>query len=267
LAKIERALKEKNILFTHCYDSDALSPKEVFEEIRPRAEGLAPYLADVSLEIETAIANGKKVLFEGAQGTHLDLDHGTYPFVTSSNTVAANAAAGSGTGLANIENVLAVVKAYTTRVGQGPFPTELHGKTGQHLLTKGMEYGSTTGRKRRCGWLDLALLRESMRLNCPTEIALTKLDVLSGLEEIQLCIGYLFDGQEWSYPPPVENALAQVEPVYQSLAGWDLDLSQVTSWSDLPYAAQQYITTIEDLLNVRVGMVSVGPDRQQTLFL
>ncbi len=265
--KIELALKEKNALFTHCYGTEPLDPDAVFEEIRPWAERLRDYLADISAEIEAARVTGKNVLFEGAQGTHLDIDHGTYPFVTSSNTVASNAAAGSGVGFATIDRVLAIVKAYTTRVGSGPFPTEMDNEAGTHLLEKGAEYGSTTGRKRRCGWLDIPLLRESVRLNSPAEIALTKLDVLSGLEEIKICVGYRFEGQEWPHPPQRENALAHVEPIYQTLPGWNLDVSQVTSWGDLPHAAQQYITAIEDLLSVRVGMVSVGPDRNQTLFL
>ena len=266
-SKIERALTEKNALFTGCYGVEAMTAKEVFDAVRPWAERLRDHLADISTAIETARENGQNVLFEGAQGTHLDIDHGTYPYVTSSNTVASNAAAGSGVGLAAIDRVLAIVKAYTTRVGSGPFPTEMDDRVGTHLLEKGAEFGSTTGRQRRCGWLDIPLLRESVRLNSPTEIALTKLDVLSGLEEINICTGYRFEGQIWPHPPQCENALGHVEPVYQTLPGWHLDVSQVTSWGDLPHAAQQYITAIEDLLGVRVGMVSVGPDRQQTLFL
>lgn len=265
--KIEQALGEKNALFTGCYGIEAMHTQEVFDAVRPWAERLREHLADISTTIETARENGQNVLFEGAQGTHLDIDHGTYPYVTSSNTVASNAAAGSGVGLAAIDRVLGIVKAYTTRVGSGPFPTEMEDRVGTHLLEKGNEFGSTTGRQRRCGWLDIPLLRESVRLNSPSEIALTKLDVLSGLEEIKICTGYRFAGQEWPHPPQCENALGLVEPVYQTHPGWHLDISQVTSWGDLPHAAQQYITTIEDLLGVRVGMVSVGPDRQQTLFL
>ncbi|MCF8104062.1 MAG: adenylosuccinate synthase [Desulfohalobiaceae bacterium] len=264
--KIAKALPEKNALFEHLFQVPPLSPGEVFETIRPFARRLVPYLADVSTEIDQEVKNGGKVLFEGAQGTHLDLDHGTYPFVTSSNTVAGNAPAGSGCGPGIPERILAVVKAYTTRVGAGPFPTELKDETGDYLQGKGTEFGATTGRKRRCGWLDLVLLGESVRLNTPTGIALTKLDVLSGLPELKLCVAYKYEGRQVLYPPQKENGLAGVEPVYQSLPGWEEDISGVRSWDLLPAAARNYIERLEDILGVRVTMVSVGPDREQTLF-
>lgn len=263
--KIEKSLLEKNALFEHYFQVPPLSGHEVWEAVRPFAQRLAPYLADVSTEIDQKVKMGGSVLFEGAQGTHLDLDHGTYPFVTSSNTVAGNASGGSGCGPGVPEKILAVVKAYTTRVGAGPFPTELFDETGAYLQEKGAEFGATTGRKRRCGWLDLALLSESVRLNSPQAIALTKLDVLSGLPELKLGVAYLHEGERILYPPQTENGLAGVEPVYQTLKGWDEDLAAVRSWDQLPGAARKYILCIEEILGVRVAMVSVGPDREQTL--
>lgn len=264
--KIAVALEEKNVLFSNLFGEKPLDPEEVFEEVHPFARRVATYLGDVSGVIQDAYASGKSVLFEGAQGTHLDIDHGTYPFVTSSNTVSGNASAGSGCGMGNIDKIMAVIKAYTTRVGSGPFPTELDDRSGVHLQEQGAEFGATTGRKRRCGWLDLALLRESVRLNTPTDIVLTKLDVLSGLQEIKVCTGYCLAGQEINYPPQGENALASVEPIYEKLPGWQEDISQVKNWDDLPPNARAYIDYIQDFLGVRVSIVSVGPDRRQTLW-
>lgn len=264
--KIEQALLEKNVLFTHCYQEEPMSAKDIMADLLPWIDRLPPYLTDVSAEIENAKQEGKTILFEGAQGTHLDIDHGSYPFVTSSNTVASNAAAGSGCGISSLDKVLAVVKAYTTRVGSGPFPTELFDEKGQHMQINGAEFGSTTGRKRRCGWLDLVALRETVRLNDPKEIALTKLDVLSGLSELNLCVKYRYQDQILSFPPQVENGLAMVEPVYENLPGWSEDVSKVKKWDQLPLAAQKYIERIEDELRVKVSIVSVGPERGQTLF-
>ncbi|MFO7801794.1 MAG: adenylosuccinate synthase [Desulfovermiculus sp.] len=265
LAKMEKAIEEKNTLFQHYFDMQPVKVKDMWEAIQPWTERLKHYLGDVSSEIASAQAAGKPVLFEGAQGTHLDIDHGTYPYVTSSNTLAGNASAGSGCGPNSLHKVVAVVKAYTTRVGAGPFPTELDDQTGKHLQTQGAEFGATTGRPRRCGWLDLAVLRESCRLNGPQEIALTKLDVLSGLSEISICTRYSSPEGEVAYPPQMENALAQVDPVYETLPGWEEDISGVRSFAELPSAAQDYIGCIEDELKVKVGLISVGPDREQTL--
>jgi adenylosuccinate synthase len=265
LSKMEKAVEEKNILFQHHFDMQPVKIKDMWEAIQPWTERLKPYLADVSAEIAAAQSAGKPVLFEGAQGTHLDIDHGTYPYVTSSNTLAGNASAGSGCGPASLHKVVAVVKAYTTRVGAGPFPTELDDETGRHLQTQGAEFGATTGRPRRCGWLDLVVLRESSRLNRPQEIALTKLDVLSGLPEIQVCTRYASAEGDLVYPPQMENGLGQVDPRYETLPGWEEDISGVRSFDHLPRAAQDYIRCIEDELEVKVGIISVGPDREQTL--
>jgi adenylosuccinate synthase len=263
--KITQALIEKNTLFTHLYNIDALEPVAVAEAVAPVARRLAPYLGDVSSVIQKTMAAGGDVLFEGAQGTHLDIDHGTYPFVTSSNTVAGQAAAGSGCSPSVLGRVVAVVKAYTTRVGSGPFPTELFGTVGDYLQRQGGEYGATTGRKRRCGWLDLALLRESARLSGPTEIALTKLDVLSGLYEIKICIGYRYKGKVFEYPPQDEGALEHVEPIYETMPGWEEDITGLTVWEDLPLAAREYVSRIEQSLQTTCAILSVGPDRRQTI--
>ena len=263
-AKIEAALVEKNILFTQLYGCEAMDPEQVFRELLPFAERLRPYLGDVSTAIQKAVAGGGSVLFEGAQGTHLDIDHGTYPFVTSSTTVSGNAASGSGCSPRLLERIIAIVKAYTTRVGGGPFPTELFDATGEYLQEKGGEFGATTGRKRRCGWLDLVVLRESARLNGPTELAVTKLDVLSGLKELKICVAYEYRGARMDYPPQEQNGMADVLPLYETMPGWDEDLSAVTSWAGLPENARAYLLRLEELSGVPVGLVSVGPDRAQT---
>ncbi|MBG0791375.1 MAG: adenylosuccinate synthase [Desulfovibrionaceae bacterium] len=259
-AKIVKALEEKNVLFTNLYSAEAMDPQAVFEQVLPVAERLTAYLGDVS----TAIQESETVLFEGAQGTHLDIDHGTYPFVTSSNTVTANAASGSGCSPRSLDRIIAIVKAYTTRVGSGPFPTEQTGADGEYLQTQGHEFGATTGRKRRCGWLDLVVLRESARLNGPTDLAITKLDVLSGLKEIKLCTAYEYKGETVKYPPQEQNAMAHVTPVYETMPGWDEDITQARSWDELPEAAVNYLRRIEEITGVRIGYVSVGPDRVQT---
>lgn len=263
--KIKKALLEKNVLFKNYFDFEPVSPEEVFEKIAPCVERMQPYLADVSSEIENAIKQGKKILFEGAQGTHLDIDHGTYPFVTSSNTVASNVCAGSGCGMRVIDEIIGVVKSYTTRVGSGPFPTELTDEIGDYIQQKGGEFGATTGRKRRCGWLDLVLVRESVRLNSVTKFALTKLDVLSGLKELKVCTAYKYNGKTIYYPPQIENSLGLVEPIYETMPGWSKDISKVKNFSDLPKETKDYIKFIEDHLNVEVGIISVGPDRSQTI--
>ncbi len=263
--KIANGLKEKNVLLKYYFDLEPLDPDDVLADILPWTERLSHFLTDVSAQIQTGRKNNQAILFEGAQGTHLDIDHGTYPFVTSSNTVAGNAAAGTGSGVFSSDKVVAVVKAYTTRVGAGPFPTELFDDTGAILQQQGAEFGATTGRKRRCGWLDLAVLRESVRVNNPQEIALTKLDVLTGINELKLAVGYVYKEKQYDLPPQVENSLYDVEPVYETMPGWGEDLSQVKKWDHLPQAAKRYIQKIEDELEVKVAIVSVGPDREQTI--
>jgi adenylosuccinate synthase len=258
--KIAKALQEKNVLFKHLYGTDPMDAQAVFDQVLPVAERLVPYLGDVSSAIQAA----DSVLFEGAQGTHLDIDHGTYPFVTSSNTVTANAASGSGCSPRELDRIIAIVKAYTTRVGSGPFPTELTDADGDYLQSHGHEFGATTGRKRRCGWLDLVVLKESARLNGPTELAITKLDVLSGLKEVKLCVSYEYKGETVAYPPQEQNGMAYVTPVYETMPGWDEDISGARSWDDLPENAVNYLKRIEEISGVGIGIVSVGPDRVQT---
>jgi adenylosuccinate synthase len=265
-AKIAAALMEKNALLTALYKREALDPDRVFAELMRLAPRIIPYLADVSSELEAAWAVGKSVMFEGAQGVHLDIEHGTYPFVTSSNTVAGNASAGAGISMRRIDRVLGVVKAYTTRVGAGPFPVELFDSTGDYLQSRGREFGATTGRKRRCGWLDVVALRESVRLCGFTEFALTKLDVLAGLKEIRICTVYEYNGRRLPYPPQTEDALAAVKPVYETLPGFSADITGCTRWEELPVAVRDYVLRIEELTGVRVSIVSVGPERDQTIF-
>ncbi len=263
--KVNVALIEKNALFRQHYGVQELSVEAVLESVAGYGQRLCAYLGDVSEHIALAESQGKTVLFEGAQGTHLDIDHGTYPFVTSSNTVAGNAAAGAGCSPMLLGTIMGIVKAYTTRVGSGPFPTELFDATGDYLQQKGGEFGATTGRKRRCGWLDLALLRESIRLNGVREIVLTKLDVLSGLDRIALCTGYLLADRELRYPPQGEGQLGQVRPVYEEMPGWSEDIDQAQCWDDLPGAAREYVLRIEKELQTPVSIISVGSNRTQTI--
>lgn len=264
LHKLRNALQEKNILFAY-YGEKQPQAEEVLEGMAPFLERLQPYLADVSQEIAQAADRKEYILFEGAQGTLLDVEHGTYPFVTSSSTVAGNAAAGSGCGTGMLEQVLAVVKAYTTRVGSGPFPTELENGCGEHMQLQGNEFGATTGRKRRCGWLDLVGLREAVRLNQPNSLALTKLDVLSGLPELKLCVGYEYQGQRVEHPPQEERGLSQIKPIFEDLQPWQEDISKARSFKELPAPAQAYIQRLEEILGVRVSIISVGPERSQTI--
>lgn len=262
--KINKALVEKNSLLEKLYNQKPVDPVKVFEQIKPLAKRLIPFLADVSQKIQEAGNNGQTVLFEGAQGVQLDIDHGTYPFVTSSNTVTGNASAGSGY-FYDMKKVIGVVKAYTTRVGQGPFPTEQNNEQGEYMQNMGAEFGSTTGRRRRCGWIDLVILREAVRLCGPTEIALTKLDVLSGLETIRVCTGYEYQGKIVQHPPQEENAMAAVTPVYEDFPGWTEDISKIASWDEMPENARKYVQIIEQYLKVKISIISVGPDRDQTI--
>ena len=264
--KVEVALVEKNALLTGLYNAPAISVEEVMQEIKSVAQKLIPHLGDVSTELMNASKAGKTIMFEGAQGTHLDIDHGTYPFVTSSSTVSGNAASGSGVGPKALDRIIGIVKAYTTRVGGGTFPTQLDCAIGKHLQSQGAEIGATTRRIRRCGWLDIALLRESVRLNSLTELTLTKLDVLSGLNELKICVAYKYKGEEVLFPPQAEAALADVQPVYETMPGWQEDITKARSWNDLPEACKKYIERIEKLLEVPVRIISVGPDRAETFF-
>lgn len=265
--KIELALKEKNTLFTQLYNTELVNAETIFNEVMETASRILPYLSDTSSILQDAFIKNKKVIFEGAQGVHLDIDHGTYPFVTSSNTIAANAAIGSGIALSSTEKIIGIVKAYTTRVGSGPFPTELHDNIGKFLQEKGHEYGATTGRPRRCGWQDLVMLKDSVRLNGFTELALTKLDVLSGLKKINICTSYAYQGKSVTYPPQDEHILFnEIKPIYETMPGWEHSLESCTSWNQLPQCAKNYIERVEQIVGVPITIISVGADRNQTLF-
>lgn len=263
--KIEAALQEKNTLFTRLYQMPALKAEDILREICAAGELMLPFMADTAEEIEHCQQSGGRVLFEGAQGTALDIDHGTYPFVTSSNTVAGGAAAGSGIAPWRLERIMGISKAYTTRVGEGPFPTELLDEAGSYMREKGAEFGSVTGRPRRCGWLDAAVLRYAARLNGLTELTLTKLDVLSGLKTIKVCTAYECKGQRILCPPQEENGLSEAKPVYETLPGWEDNITLIKHWEALPENARQYIAFIERSCGVPVRLISVGPDREQTI--
>ena len=263
--KIARALEEKNALFAGLYGQKALDVETVYAEIRSYAERLSAYLEDVSSVIDQAWKAGKNVMFEGAQGVHLDIDHGTYPFVTSSNAVTASALVGSGSYNADLGRIIGIAKAYCTRVGSGPFPSELLDELGETIRQKGAEFGVTTGRPRRCGWHDAVILRESARLCGLTEIALTKLDVLSGLKELKIATAYEYKGKTLNFSPQLEGAMGEVVPVYETLPGWDEDITTAKTWEDLPENARRYVVRLEELCGVPVVMVSVGPDREQTI--
>ncbi len=238
------------------------SAKEILELAAGWAERLKPIGCDAAREAADALAAGKKVLFEGAQGTMLDIDHGTYPFVTSSNAIAGGACTGAGVGPTSIDKVVGITKAYTTRVGGGPFPTELEGPVGEQLRKAGAEFGATTGRPRRCGWLDLPALRMAARVNGLTSVALTKLDVLTGMDELKLCTGYRLNGATHDEPP--FDGWEAVEPIYETLPGWSEDISSCKSKDALPKNAQDYVARIEALTDCPVSIVSVGPDREET---
>ena len=236
-------------------------------ELMAIAPKVLPYADPVWKTLNAAIADGKKVLFEGAQGAFLDVDHGTYPFVTSSNTVAGQAAAGSGVGPGQVGYVLGIVKAYTTRVGEGPFPTELTDATGQRLGERGREFGTVTSRQRRCGWFDAVLVRQSVKINGITGVALTKLDVLDGFDELKVCVGYKLNGEMYDRLPAGADAQARVEPVYETLEGWSGSTAGARSWMDLPAQAVKYVRRIEELIEAPVAILSTSPERDDVILM
>jgi len=265
--KIWSALEEKNFLLEKLLNAEPLEFQPIYDSFLEMAEKLKPFISDVSMEIDEAIRAGKNVLFEGAQGTHLDIDHGTYPFVTSSNPVSGGACAGSGVGPDKLHHIVGIVKAYTTRVGSGPFPTELTDDIGDYIQEKGAEFGATTGRRRRCGWLDLVMMKDSTRLNGLTSLSITKLDVLSGLEKVKFCVAYDFQGDRIYSRPASLKRLAQCAPVYEELPGWQEDISPARSLGQLPQEARDYLRRIEEITEVPLSVVSVGPMRDQTIEL
>ncbi len=264
--KLKYVLEEKNFLLKYL-EAEPVKFEEVYEKYVEFGKYLKPYLKDVSRALWDARRQGKNILFEGAQGTFLDIDHGTYPYVTSSNTIAGNACCGTGLGPKEVDLVLGIVKAYTTRVGEGPFPTELKDETGESLRQKGGEYGATTGRPRRCGWLDLVLVKTAVRLSGVQALAITKLDVLTGMNEIKLCTGYEYEGKVIDYVPATLWEMEKLKPIYKEFKGWDKDLSEVKSYDELPQEAKDYLNFIQDYLEVPIYLISTGPERENYLLL
>ncbi len=263
--KLDEILLEKNCLIKF-YGFDTLNKNEILEKYLKYGEILKDFIDDTHKILINEEEKGSNIIFEGAQGTLLDIDHGTYPFVTSSNTVSGNVCAGAGFGIKKIDKIIGIVKAYTTRVGMGPFPTELKCKTGDYLRDKGGEYGSTTGRPRRCGWLDLVALKYSANLNNLTEIALTKLDVLDGLDSVKVCVGYKYKGEVFKYFDNDINFLNNIEPVYKEFKGWENNYSNINNFEDLQKETKDYIKFIEEELNTPITLISTGPDRKSTIF-
>jgi adenylosuccinate synthase len=264
---IQNACHEKNAVAHALFGTDPLDPEKMYEEYARAAAQIAPFVTDTELLLNTAIQEGQSVMFEGAQGTLLDIDHGTYPFVTSSSATAGGAVTGTGVGPTRIGTVIGVTKAYVTRVGEGPFPTEIHDDTGEVLRARGNEYGAVTGRPRRCGWLDLPLLRYSNRVNGTEWLVVTKLDVLDELAEIPVCVGYKIDGQQADFIPADVRGLESIKPVYTTLPGWQQPTAGIVDFDQLPAAAKGYLRFLEGESGAKIGMVSTGPDREQTLSL
>ena len=265
--KVKTNVEEKNQLLTKIYGRNPMDSNEIINEFKNYKEIINNHVKDTSLMISNAIKEGKNILFEGAQGTLLDIDHGTYPFVTSSNTSSANAAIGSGVGPLNLNKIVGVTKAYISRVGSGPFITEQKNDIGDYLIEKGAEFGVVTGRRRRCGWLDLISLKYSVRVNSLTELFITKLDVLSGLEEIKLGVGYMNGDKVITDYPYQQNIFYNAEPVYETYAGWSEDITSVRSFDNLPENAKKYITAIEDFIEIPITFISVGPERNQNIVI
>ena len=263
--KIEGALRDKNQVLTKVFNRKDMEVGEILEEYLGYAEILRPYIADTALLLNQALENGKTVLLEGSQGTLLDVDHGTYPFVTSSNPTAGGACTGSGIGPTKIERVIGIVKAYTTRVGSGPFPTELENEDGEKLRTIGHEYGTTTGRNRRCGWYDAPIARFAVRINGLTDFFLTKLDVLTGWEKIPVCVAYEIDGKRVEEVPSSQTDFHHAVPIYEYLPGWTEDISKARDIADLPKNARDYITFLEEISGAPMSAIGVGPGRDETI--
>jgi len=264
--KIERLLAHHNAL-RRGHGMPEVDCKTLYDDLAALAPRVLPYMDSVWSLLDARRREGKRILFEGAQGALLDIDHGTYPYVTSSNTVAAQAATGSGLGPSAIDYVLGICKAYTTRVGEGPFPTEQANEIGKLIGTRGHEFGTVTGRPRRCGWFDAVLVRQTVRTSGIDGLALTKLDILDGLDEIKVCTGYRLDGREIDYLPAGELAQAQVEPVYETIEGWREPTAKARSWADLPAQAIKYVRRVEELVGCPVALLSTSPEREDTILV
>jgi adenylosuccinate synthase len=263
--KIKANLKEKNFYLANFFGCEPLEYEPMVDRYLSLSRDLSPFIVDVSTELDEAMRRNKNILFEGAQGTHLDIDHGTYPFVTSSNPVAANACVGAGIGPKGLDSIVGIVKAYTTRVGSGPFACELTDGTGTYLRERGQEFGATTGRPRRCGWLDLVVVRYSARINGITHLAVTKLDVLTGLDPINLCVAYKYQGKRLENVPTKLSELDGCSPVYEQMDGWKEDISGARTFGELPKKTQAYIRRIEDFVGVPASIISAGSGREETI--
>ncbi|MBA3564242.1 MAG: adenylosuccinate synthase, partial [Gammaproteobacteria bacterium] len=264
-AKLGEVLDYHNFVLRHYFKVGTVSFQKVLEDALATAERLHPLVANVTTILGELRAAGQNVLFEGAQGALLDVDHGTYPYVTSSNTTAGGAATGTGVGPLHLDFVLGVVKAYTTRVGGGPFPTELSGDLGEHIARVGAEFGATTGRARRCGWFDAVALRRSIVFNSVSGLCVTKLDVLDDLERIRIGVGYRISGRDFDVPPMFVDDYADIEPIYEDLPGWQASTIGITSYGDLPENAQRYLERIEEIVATPLDIISTGADREQTI--
>ena len=265
--KLQRNIEEKNIYLKAILKEKALDFNKLHDSYSVYREKLRAYVTNTGLLLDREMRLGKQVLFEGAQGTLLDVDHGTYPFVTSSNTVAGGVCSGTGVGPRHIHQVIGISKAYTTRVGSGPFPTEIHGHEGETLKREGVEFGATTGRPRRCGWFDAVVVRHAVRVNSITGIALTKLDVLTGFKKIPICTAYRYDGKALRDFPASSKAMQNAQPVYEEMEGWETPLDNVREFAALPPRAQKYVRRLEELVETEIVLVSVGPGREQTILL
>ncbi len=265
-SKIEQNVKQKNIVMAH-HRRPVFDPEKIIDEYLEYAEKIKKYLRDASFLISQKIEEGKSILFEGAQGTLLDIDHGTYPYVTSSNSTAGGVCTGLGVGPDKIDHVIGIAKAYTTRVGNGPFPTEIHGEMGDYLQKKGEEFGATTGRPRRCGWLDTMALKYALRINGIKKVVLTKPDVLDSIEEIKVCTGYLYKGAQLRSFPTESWILEKIKPIYQTIRGWKNSIHRSQEYESLPEAFLSYIRLIEDLIEAEVVMISTGARREDTVFI
>lgn len=266
-AKLKEVMEYHNFVLKNYFNAEEVDYQTTFDDVMAMAEEIKPMVADITESLYQMGKSGGSVLFEGAQGTLLDIDHGTYPYVTSSNTTSGGACTGSGVGPVNINYVLGITKAYTTRVGEGPFPTELDCEIGNHLGVKGHEFGATTGRKRRCGWFDGVALRRAIQINGMTGLCITKLDVLDGLESISLCTGYEYQGEVRNTPPSGADAIAACKPIYEVMPGWDTSTFGVTQLDELPENARNYLKRLEEVCETPIDIISTGPDRAETIIL
>ena len=265
--RLREVMDYHNFALEHLFKFETVDYQQVLDEALAQAEQMRPLIEDVPGTLHQLRRQGRSVMFEGAQGALLDIDHGTYPYVTSSNTTAGGAASGSGVGPRDIDYVLGIVKAYTTRVGAGPFPTELFDDDGDHLGVKGHEFGATTGRKRRCGWLDTVALRRSLQINSVTGMCITKLDVLDGLDTVKICVAYTLDGREVDTPPVGADRFEQCKPVFIEMPGWTESTVGARSRDELPEAARAYLRKVEELCETPIDIISTGPDREETMVL